>query len=387
MYVLTIGRSLPAKDTGMMGIFEFEQANALSKKGCKVVYAFCDTRSIKHLRKYGSYHKRLNDVTVFGYHLPIGGLPQKLFSKIKTWYFKKIMNNIVNEKGIPDILHIHFPLLTLTDEIWELLKTFNRPIVVTEHWTKVQTKELEPFRINLLKKIVKESKEFICVGEPLRKSVIELTDTNKSIKVIPNMVSPLFYYKGDSLLDEESTTHFEFITVGRLVEVKRFDIVIAAFTKAFKQDKNVKLTIVGGGPLYDKLKRQINDLGMSDRIVMAGFLSRKDTAEMIQRSNAFVSASVLETFGVPFIESMACGKPVIGVKNGPIDAYIDESNGILFEPDNIDDLKRALKQMYRNKKSYNAKQIAEKTYRLFSEDAVAEQLLKIFMNYTRIMMS
>jgi L-malate glycosyltransferase len=379
MYVLVIGRAFPDQITGMMGIFEFEQAAALSNMGCKTVYAFCDTRSIKGLRKYSYLNTKKNNVNVYGYHLPIGGVPQVIFSMVKKWYFMKILNNILKHDGIPDIIHVHFPLINLTDDIWDLLKSLNRPIVVTEHWTKVQGKDIETFRLDLLKRIVNEAKDFICVGDPLKNSVIELTNTDKDIKVIPNMISPMFYYEEPDKKKKKS--HFEFIAVGRLVEVKRFDYVINAFTKVFADNKDVYLTIVGGGHLFKKLKKQIQDLGMSENITILGFLSREDTARRIRNSDAYVSGSVLETFGVPFIEAMACGKPVIGIKNGPIDKYISDANGFLFQQDNLDDMVKAMKQVYKKRESYDGRIIANTANKLFSEEAVAKQLKKTFENF------
>ncbi|MEJ8767645.1 glycosyltransferase [Oceanobacillus sp. HCA-5259] len=377
MYVLTIGRSYPSKATGMMGIFELEQARALSNNGCEVTYVFCDTRSIKSLRKYGNFRGKTDDVNIYGQHLPIGGLTQNIFEKIKSRYLKKVINKAISNHGFPDVIHVHFPLLTLTEEIWKFLRSFNRPIVVTEHWTKVQTKSLEPFRISFLNKVVDEANEFICVGEPLKKSVFELTHTEKHIRVIPNMVSPLFYFQ-QATGNNEKSNQFEFITVGRLVEVKRFNVVVEAFSKAFSNNKNVHLTIVGGGPLYDKLNQQVQNLDMKDQISLLGFLSREETAKKVRKSDAFVSASVLETFGVPFIEAMASGKPVIGAVGGAIDTYIDESNGLLFQADNVDDLSKSLKFMVDNRMNYNERQIAEKADHLFSENAVAKNLIDTF---------
>src|SRR5690606_31302445 len=205
----------------MMGIFEFEQARALGNAGHKSVYAFCDTMSIMKLRTYGEVELTEQGVDVYGFHLPHIGLHRKLFSAIKKQYFRKIINKIINSEGIPDVIHIHFPLINLTTGIWEMLKELNRPIVVTEHWTKVQTKQIELFRQQLLKRVVEDADSFICVGDPLKDSIIDLTETNRTIEVVPNMVSPLFYYNENS--SNSNSSHFEFITVGRLVDVKGFD--------------------------------------------------------------------------------------------------------------------------------------------------------------------
>ena len=93
--------------------------------------------------------------------------------------------------------------------------------------------------MSLLKKIVEEAAEFVCVGYPLRDSVKELTGTSRELPVIPNMVSPLFHPANEQKTDDI----FRFITVGRLVPMKRFNIVIDAFAKAFKDHENVQLLV------------------------------------------------------------------------------------------------------------------------------------------------
>jgi len=372
MYILTLGRSFPKKKTGMRGIFEFEQARALKNAGHKSIYAFCDTRSIMVMREYGEVRFSVEGLNVYGFHSPNIGLPRTIFSAMRKKIVRRILEQVIEREGIPDVVHVHFPLITLTDDIWDMLKGLNRPIVVTEHWTRVQTKQIEGFRQQLLKKIVEESNRTICVGDPLKESVLELTNTNRTIEVIPNMVSPLFYYDDNSI--GSNSNQFEFISIGRLVEVKGFDIVINAFTKAFKDNKNVKLNIVGGGPLYEKLKMQINKLEMNNQISMLGYLNREDTAKQLRKSNAFVSGSKLETFGVPFIEAMSCGIPVIGMSGSPLDKYINDMNGIQFN--DLNSLSEAFKEMYQKK--YNKEEIAQYAEDIFSEKAVVKKILEVY---------
>lgn len=379
MYALVIGRAFPDEKTGMMGIFEFEQAVALQKAGVKTVYAFCDTRSVKSLRQFNYKEFTENNVPVYGYHFPIGGIPQRIFDKIKTNRTIKILKKILKDHGTPDVIHVHFPLLNLNTEIWNFLKSLNRTIVITEHWSKVQTKKIEEFRKNLLKLIVDESDAFICVGELLKKSVQKLTNTNKEIKIIPNMLNENFYFK-----DKEVSENFRFVTMGRLVDAKRVGFLIEAFAKAFPDNNHIKLDIAGDGPLFEKLKKQINTLNMNDRIKLHGFLPRTEIADLVRESDAFVSASVLETFGVPFIEAMACGKPVIGIENGPIDSYINNTNGMLFKQDDLSDLIRVLQTMYENKLEFDRPMIAKATVIAFGEKAIANQLKKIYKQEDKI---
>ncbi len=374
MYALVIGRAFPDQKTGMMGIFEFEQAVALKKQGLKTVYCYCDNRSIKSLRQYDYQQFEKDGVLVYGYHFPIGGLPRGVFDFFKEKWTLKMLKNAIRENGIPDVIHIHFPLLNLNHKIWDYLKSLNIKIVITEHWTKVQTKEIEDYRIDLLKRIVQEADSFICVGELLKQGVQELTNTDKRIKVIPNMLNENFYYKER----EKGNNDYYFITVGRLVDVKRFSFAIEAFAKAFSDKEYVKLHVVGDGPLYSKLEQQIKDLNMQERIILHGFLPRRKTAELIRESDAFVSASILETFGVPFIEAMACGKPVIGIERGPIDGYMNERNSIQFKQDNLESLIDTFKTLYNNRNFYNEEFISNQTKNSFSEEIIAEKLIQVY---------
>lgn len=374
MYVLVIGRSFPDVNTGMMGIFEFEQAVALNKFGFRSVYAFCDNRSIKSLRVVNYVNFESNDIPIYGYHVPVGGLPRKLFDSIKAILFNSLLKKIIKDQGIPSIIHVHFPLINLNEKIWSLLKSLKVPIVVTEHWSKVLLKTIEPYRVELLKKIVKETDSFNCVGHQLKKSVEELTKTNKNIEVIPNMIQPIFNYERK----KKRSNRFDFISIGRLVDSKRFDLLIEAFSKAFSDKKNVYLNIVGDGPLYKELKIKIEKLDMEDRIIMHGFLKREKTAEMLKETDAYVSASIIETFGVPFIEAMACGKPVIGIKDSAINSYINNTNGILFNKDDLNDLTNSLIKLYKNRNNYNGKNISNKTMEIFGEKTITTKIVDIY---------
>lgn len=376
MYTLVIGRAFPSEATGMMGIFEFEQAVALKKSGLKTVYAFCDNRSVKHLRKVNYESFKKEEVPVYGYHLPIGGLSQGLFDLIKANRTIKLIKKIIEVHGTPEVIHVHFPLLNLNNYILDYLKKLSVRMVVTEHWTKIQNEQIESFRVKLLRRVVEEADSFICVGELLKNSVYKLTDTKKEIFVIPNMLNNNFYYNPE--IRKRSTFHF--ITIGRLVEVKRFKLVVQAFAEAFPNEEDIHLDIVGDGPLYSDIKNEILKHNLENRITMHGFLPREETASLLRKSDVFVSASVLETFGVPFIEAMACGKPVIGVENGPLDNWITKDVGVLFEMDKLVSIKESLRYLYKFKEKYDEKSIAKYAEDNFSKQVIVGKLLEVYNN-------
>ncbi|WP_071460922.1 glycosyltransferase [Bacillus massilinigeriensis] len=376
MNLLVIGRGYPEVETGLIGIFEYEQAEAVSKfysDSVKIVYAFCDNRSIFRLRRFNSISREDKSIFTYGKYFPIGGFPTSVFNKIKSKLSITVLKKAIKKYGKPDIIHIHFPIITLTEEIWEYLISLKSKIVITEHYTRVQTKELTIQQINLLKKISIQADKFLCVNDILPKVIKELTGVNREFIVVPNVVSSVF-----TNISEPNKDIYRFIALGRLVKVKKFDLIIEAFSKRFKDNPNIELIIIGDGEEYEPLKKKVSSLKMENKINLTGFLDREKTAKLLGKSNAYISASTVETFGVPVIEAMSCGKPVIIADTSPIKQYINNARGLLFKVNNVDDLADKMEAMYKQRFNYNHRDISDYAELNFSDEAVAKQLYSIY---------
>lgn len=380
MNIFVIGRCLPEEKTGLIGLFEFEQAVALKKYGNnRVTYLFADNRSIKTLRKIGKKRCEIQGIQIYGTYLPVGGIPTACFNKIKYKQFQATWKKAIQEQGEPDIVHVHFPLITTNDFLWNMWREYECQVIVTEHWSRVQNKTLRPCWQHMLERTMQEADAVICVSELLRESMLELTGIQRKVYVIPNMVSDKFRYnriaESKSLKADD---RFNFIAVARLVQGKRMNQLIEAFSKAFLGEKKIQLTIVGDGPERKKLQNKIENLGIQKQIHLTGYLASDKVAELMEQSDCFVSASVFETFGVPWVEAWCCGLPVIGMENGPIDDYFTPENSRKFIADNAESLQSAMMNIYKDRSKFNPKEISENAVSKFSAKAVAVQLEAIF---------
>lgn len=372
MYTLVIGRSFPSEETGMMGIFEFEQAAALKKYGMDTVYTFCDMRSVKRLRKVNYDYFNEKKVPVYGIHLPLGGMPRPLFNYIKAKMYKKLLKKIISIHGYPTCIHVHFPLLTLNKTIWKQLKDINVPIYCTEHWSKVQKKEISEYNRELLSEILNESKRFFTVGKTLKKSVLELTDTNKEITVFPNGVSSDF----KNLNINKKNNKFRFIAIGRLVEEKQFDILIESFKVAFNNNNNVELFILGDGPEKNKLIKLVQHHNLHEKVVLKGFVSRDKIPLELNKADMYISTSRIETFGVPYVESLATGTPIIGKKNNMIEHIVSEINcGFVY--DDISEIVSIMQKSFEDKDVYDRREISLSILKKYSQKSLTNKLLSI----------
>ena len=373
MKVWIVGRGIPSPQNKMLGSFELEQAQALANAGVDVKYLALSVRSAKNTRHIGFHVYRNLSIPVYSFNFPMGRvLPQKIKDRVFNFAFSALSKKIVNECGLPDVIHIHYPAQRPYSAIQKLQRQGVK-IIATEHWTKVLDKTIGKVFLNNLRDYVQECDAFICVSSTLRQSVEELTGLARQIHVVPNLVNANF--RGVSTVKDG----FRFVVSGRLVELKQADKVVKAFINVFDKTEDVYLTVVGGGEQYNLLKRYVADAGWESQISLPGSVAREKMAEIMASSDVLVSYSRLETFCVPVIEAWMCGKPVIASKTIPVMIdYHDDRLGITVDEHKIETLEMALLTMYKRYNGYNPKWIEQYARENFSEAAVAEKLKDIY---------
>ncbi|HPQ50146.1 MAG TPA: glycosyltransferase family 4 protein [Alphaproteobacteria bacterium] len=119
------------------------------------------------------------------------------------------------------------------------------------------------------------------------------------------------------------------LSVGRLDPQKDQKTLIDAFALIADKFPDWDLKIIGEGTLRSTLSRQVEDLGLSERILLSGLT--KNIMHDYQSSQAFVLASTYESFGLATAEAMSVGLPVIGFADCPGTNEIikDQKNGLL----------------------------------------------------------
>ena len=103
----------------------------------------------------------------------------------------------------------------------------------------------------------------------------------------------------------------EFITVGRLDAWRGFDLAIEAFARVAKENRNMRLTIVGKGADKTRLKELAKQLGVKEAVTFAGNVTMDEYYRMLAASNVVVNASLKEGAVTVSFDSMAMGKPLI----------------------------------------------------------------------------
>jgi glycosyltransferase involved in cell wall biosynthesis len=117
------------------------------------------------------------------------------------------------------------------------------------------------------------------------------------------------------------------ITTSRLVKKNAVGDIITSLTHL---SENIKLLVIGIGPLESELKAQAKDLGLETRIIFAGLKKYEDIPKYLATSDIFIRPSLSEGMGNSFIEAMAAGVPVIATPVGGIPDFLKEGETGLF---------------------------------------------------------
>lgn len=372
MLIYFITRGFPDAKEPTWGSFEFDQAKALVNLGHKVVYLCVDRRFRLFVRKIGFSKQIIEGITIYNsYILPnvlVRKLGENILYKFRTWQLNMLYKKAVKENGSPDILYSHY--LFVTQEAVALKQKYNIPLVAIEHWSELKKEPLTN-RVIRYSKAYQFVDQLIVVSKALKKTIQEKFNVDST--VVYNMVGEEFQYK-----HAQPSSIVRFVTAGSLIPRKGFDILINAFAKTQLSKKDWQLNIIGAGSDKEKLQAMIEQAGLKNNIILIGQKNKKQIEDIYQKSDVFVLASRSETFGVVYIEAMACGLPVIATPCGGPEEFVNKKNGLLVPIDDVDSLAKALEQMFAHYQEYDRQAIADDCKAHFSSEIIAKQLTGIF---------
>ena len=372
MKVIFVTRGYPSPDNLMSGNYEAVQAWALAKMGVNVS-VLC-MRKAKNAKKEGIEVFSENGIKVYRYNIKYPLFAKSILSILYNSFWEKAIFALylryVEDNGEADILHAH--IVSIANWCKLLLRKKQIPMVITEHWSRINYSILKDPRLLWWGRMYSSSSCVIAVSNSLAQSLKRKFNVNSL--VIGNMVEDFFFKRKE---EQRNDGLFKFVAVGNLVPRKGFDILIDAFARCSFSDR-VILQIVGGGEEYGHLQQQIENLGLQNRIKLLGMKKPEEVGRILEQSDCYVLSSHVETFGIVCIEAMAKGLPVIATAcQGPED-FINDNNGILIPSNDVAALANAMNKIYKNIDKYNSELIRNFCYENYSEKAIANKILEVY---------
>lgn len=136
-----------------------------------------------------------------------------------------------------------------------------------------------------------------------------------------------------------------FLFVGTLQSRKNLDRTLRAFARVARRDAGVALALAGAaGRAAQQVARRVQDLRLGDRVRLLGYVPAVDLPGLYAGAVGFVFPSLYEGFGLPALEAMAWGTPVIASTTSSLPEVVG-SAGILADPYDVAGLAAAMERL------------------------------------------
>jgi glycosyltransferase involved in cell wall biosynthesis len=169
--------------------------------------------------------------------------------------------------------------------------------------------------------------------------------------------------------------------VARLSDVKGQDILILAMKKVTQVLPQVKLMIVGQGPMEEKLKAMVQENRLENNIRFFPVINQ--TSEMLSCFDICVNPSRQEGLGLSVMEAQASGLPVIASRVGGIVSLIqDQETGVLVDPENAEALAHAIIKLVQDPALQERMGLKARTFvqSHFAADKMVQKTIQVYQS-------
>lgn len=269
--------------------------------------------------------------------------PHGLFCLWHLW--RAVKKNNIQTVLVGQIL----PLGTVT---WLLAKFIKFDYVVFLHGMDLTYGLKTPRKKRLAHKILAGAKKIIAANSYVAKLTGEIVDGGKIMVVNPGVNLPITNYK------LQITNHLKekynlinksvLLQVGRLVERKGYDKVLAALPEVSAEVPDLVYVIIGDGPELKNYELRIKNDELQNNVILITDAADEEVQEWYELCDVFIMPAReidgdFEGFGIVYLEANAHGKPVIAGDSGGVrDAVIDGVNGLLVNPESVDEIAQAI---------------------------------------------
>ena len=279
----------------------------------------------------------------------------------------------------PDIIHTHFavPSGALA---WMLSVLTGIPYVLTAHLGDVPGgvpektgkwfRWLEPFT----KPIWKRAKRVVAVSEFTRQ--LALQHYSVDIQVIPNGADVTHLAPSEIKVN----TPPRLVFAGRFVYQKNPVAIVQILSQL--KDLNWQCAMLGDGPMFEDVKREVGQAGMSERFDLPGWVTPEQVLEHFSKSDILFMPSFSEGLPVVGVQALAKGLAIVASKIGGFLDLVDENkNGYLIEVHDKDAFAGILRELISDKDLlFQFRAASLKKSRDFEIQKVADQYQIIFQD-------
>jgi glycosyltransferase involved in cell wall biosynthesis len=186
----------------------------------------------------------------------------------------------------------------------------------------------------------------IAVSDSTKLDLVKRGMSAEHIRVIPNGIDLEWF----SPAPRDRAERPILLYLGRLREYKRVDLIVSAVGRLASQGTDVDLVIVGEGDERGPLERQVQELGLQDRVNIVGFVDEVEKLRLLRKAWIHVLTSAKEGWGISILEAAACGTPsVASDAPGLRESVVNGETGLLVPHGDVSALAAALEGLIRDR--------------------------------------
>jgi glycosyltransferase involved in cell wall biosynthesis len=250
----------------------------------------------------------------------------------------------------PDIIKANKKYIILYDAIPLLLPNYYPSVGLKKHWFYNLTEYIK----------TKPACKYFAISQSCKNDFVRLLDMNPDdITVIPLAANGNFYHEPDAKKIQAAREKYNIpadkkyvFSLCTLEPRKNLIRAVKTFIEFIKKNKIDDMVFVLGGAHWNefigKLESEIDDLGKyKDKIIRAGYIDDADLAALYSGAEWFVYTSQYEGFGLPPLEAMQCGCPIITSNNSSLPEVVGDA-GVMIDWDNDEQHISAYENYYNN---------------------------------------
>lgn len=189
------------------------------------------------------------------------------------------------------------------------------------------------------RRTVKKAWKILTPSETTKKDLIKLYSADPA-KIF---VTPLGFEKPVAATQPAQSKKY-FISIGRIETKKNIDTIIRAFTTFAAKNPDINLMLIGKPGVGSKEILFLIPPELQNRIIRPGYLSDAEKQGYLEGALAYISASRYEGFGLPLLEAMGAGIPVIS-SDIPASHEVAQDAALYFETESASSLSDALEKI------------------------------------------
>jgi len=260
-------------------------------------------------------------------------LPLKLFSGPRPDVFFAPSHYGPRFSSVPivitifDLSYIHFPKLFRRLDLYQL-----------QHWTEYS---------------VKKAKAILTISQASKEDIIKhyKVDPKKVFVTYPGYDDKLFKPVNDQKaigkVKEKYKIAGDYIFFLGTIQPRKN---LIRLLEAVEGIKNIKVVISGKkGWLYDDFFKKIEDPKVRDKIIVTDYVQDEDLPVLFSGARTFILPSLWEGFGIPVLEAMACGCPVVVSDKSSLSEVVEEA-GVLINPEDVQSITDGIQKVLTNNK-------------------------------------